>query len=214
VYSIDLKRNAEFRSRFVPRLTQILDRATLVTWQERCALIELAAALVRVHERGLPLTNDERIYALARLAEVRGRLDSLDAPVVISGYALPPTCEWHWNAVFIVKHHLEKLIEPDAPPAAASAIDPREGDGWEAAVQWQGVRYPRGAEYYQSTHWQLVNEAYRQGRCAQCRRQGVRTQLHHREGEGYGNEQPRHLTELCVPCHARQHGAGVWKRAA
>jgi hypothetical protein len=98
---------------------------------------------------------------------------------------------------------------PLSPPVVATAPPGYLFDDieWTDAVARQGVRIPRGDDYYQSTHWEILRSEGRVGRCAMCHRTDVATTLHHRTYERMGQERVDDLTEVCRACHRHYHAA-------
>lgn len=106
---------------------------------------------------------------------------------------------------------LHRLASADPPPTApvvdAAAFEPRDGDGWEAAVVSQGVRIPYGyfgQDYFDTTHWDLCRLEWKTGTCEDCGQQGP-TQLHHPDYRCLGQEHRDDLEELCNDCHRERH---------
>jgi hypothetical protein len=129
-----------------------------------------------------------------------------------------------WSDLVFCRQLLEVIGRLQQPPLPA----PREAKGkvmkfprriddygpddtdWRDAVARQGVQLPHGAEYYGSTHWQLVTAEMKRGRCSECGAAGS-TQLHHLNDHSFGQERPEDVSEVCWRCHARTHGAGLWR---
>jgi hypothetical protein len=118
-----------------------------------------------------------------------------------------------WNYHVVLRVRLRKLLpeadDPPIMPAPASCgwcdIDDEQ---WRAAVTQQGVRIPYGDEYLHTTHWQLLRDELRTGRCSDCGEIG-RTDLHHLTYARIGRERPEDVRELCRTCHQIWHG---WRR--
>lgn len=108
---------------------------------------------------------------------------------------------------------------PLSPDDAIGAVDPRACHecGWVDAVSRESdaeyeQRIAHGFPgYYFSTHWRVVCDEFRSGRCEQCSRTDRDTRLHHKNCRSFGRERREDVVELCDPCHAREEGRGLWK---
>jgi hypothetical protein len=168
------------------------------------------------------------------VADLRRLIDAVSAQIVATEYVVNMTvaamgCNVLTDekfAGFFYREHVEdmwwltqrirlrKMLPDDDDAPQSGACDPRDGDGWEDAVGLQGIRIPHGDDFYHSTHWELINAWLKIGRCSECRTTSRRTRLHHENPDSFGRERREDLTELCDRCHAKRHGAGVWKKAA
>lgn len=104
----------------------------------------------------------------------------------------------------IVREFIMKVKRLAPEPSASEADVPERLDGWELAIDRQGVPIVPYWEYLQSQHWQLLCAAWKVGRCARCKEHG-RTDLHHLTYERPWSERPEDVIELCRDCHSQIH---------